>query len=183
VQYANVQHTNVELTHRLSPAHLEMLRRGSGISDEVIAARGYRTIIDRADLPALGFKPAQCRVPGLLLPMWPPDADHPALVLRDMADYGATLAFDDAEHLSDPARTDPDKRALLLRHPDGSAGGARAAQDALAIREDEERQGLGRQRGRTAPLDPRLRGRMARGIERNPRSTSPWKRHKCHWRH
>jgi hypothetical protein len=34
--------------------------------------------------------------------------------LRDMADYGATLAFDDAEGLSDPKRTDPDKRALLL---------------------------------------------------------------------
>jgi hypothetical protein len=34
--------------------------------------------------------------------------------LRDLADYGATLAFDDAENLSDPARTDPDKRALLL---------------------------------------------------------------------
>ena len=34
--------------------------------------------------------------------------------LRDLADYGATLAFDDAEQLSDPKRTDPDKRALLL---------------------------------------------------------------------
>jgi Domain of unknown function (DUF3854) len=34
--------------------------------------------------------------------------------LRDLADYGATLAFDDAEGLSDPKRTDPDKRALLL---------------------------------------------------------------------
>lgn len=34
--------------------------------------------------------------------------------LRDMADYGATLAFDDAEGLSDPKRTDPDKRNLLL---------------------------------------------------------------------
>jgi hypothetical protein len=34
--------------------------------------------------------------------------------LRDMADYGACLAFDDAEALSDPKRTDPDKRALLL---------------------------------------------------------------------
>jgi hypothetical protein len=34
--------------------------------------------------------------------------------LRDLADYGATLAFDDAEHLSDPRHTDPDKRALLL---------------------------------------------------------------------
>ncbi len=34
--------------------------------------------------------------------------------LRDLADYGATLAFDDAENLSDPKQTDPDKRALLL---------------------------------------------------------------------
>jgi hypothetical protein len=34
--------------------------------------------------------------------------------LRDLADYGATLCFDDAENLSDPKRTDPDKRTLLL---------------------------------------------------------------------
>lgn len=34
--------------------------------------------------------------------------------LRDLADYGATLAFDDAENLSDPKLADPDKRALLL---------------------------------------------------------------------
>lgn len=34
--------------------------------------------------------------------------------LRNLADYGATLAFDDAESLSDPKQTDPDKRALLL---------------------------------------------------------------------
>ncbi len=34
--------------------------------------------------------------------------------LRDLADYGATLTFDDAENLSDPKQTDPDKRALLL---------------------------------------------------------------------
>lgn len=34
--------------------------------------------------------------------------------LRDLSDYGATLAFDDAEGLSDARRTDPDKRALLL---------------------------------------------------------------------
>lgn len=34
--------------------------------------------------------------------------------LRDLADYGAFLAFDDAENFSDPRRTDPDKRALLL---------------------------------------------------------------------
>ncbi|MGA9770315.1 MAG: DUF3854 domain-containing protein [Blastocatellia bacterium] len=34
--------------------------------------------------------------------------------LRDLADYGATLCFDDAENMADPKRTDPDKRALLL---------------------------------------------------------------------
>jgi len=34
--------------------------------------------------------------------------------LRDLAEYGATLAFDDAENLSDLRKTDPDKRALLL---------------------------------------------------------------------
>jgi hypothetical protein len=34
--------------------------------------------------------------------------------LRDLADYGVTLAFDDAENISDPKQTDPDKRALLL---------------------------------------------------------------------
>ncbi len=34
--------------------------------------------------------------------------------LLDFADYGATLAFDDAENQSNPKYTDPDKRALLL---------------------------------------------------------------------
>jgi hypothetical protein len=34
--------------------------------------------------------------------------------LRDFADYGATLCFDDAENVMDLKRGDPDKRALLL---------------------------------------------------------------------
>jgi hypothetical protein len=34
--------------------------------------------------------------------------------LRDLADYGATLCFDDAENVMDVKRGDPDKRALLL---------------------------------------------------------------------
>lgn len=34
--------------------------------------------------------------------------------LRDLADNGATIAFDDAENLADPRRADPDKRTLLL---------------------------------------------------------------------
>jgi hypothetical protein len=35
-------------------------------------------------------------------------------VLRDLADYGATLLFDDAENLVDPKRAQPEKRALML---------------------------------------------------------------------
>ena len=42
----NVSDVPLEQPQRLSGPHLEMLRRGSGISDEVIAARGYRTITD-----------------------------------------------------------------------------------------------------------------------------------------
>jgi hypothetical protein len=42
--------------------------------------------------------------------------------LRDLANYGATLLFDDAENLSDPKRSDPDKRMLFL------AGNRRGAQ-------------------------------------------------------
>lgn len=34
--------------------------------------------------------------------------------LRDLADYGATLGLDDAEDLTDPKKSDPDKRAILL---------------------------------------------------------------------
>jgi hypothetical protein len=34
--------------------------------------------------------------------------------LRDLADMGATLLFDDAESLADPKKSDPDKRNLLL---------------------------------------------------------------------
>ena len=34
--------------------------------------------------------------------------------LRDMADYAATLAFDEAENITDRERIDPDKMALLL---------------------------------------------------------------------
>jgi hypothetical protein len=49
--------------------------------------------------------------------------------LRDLADYGATLAFDDAEAIMDVRRADPDKRALLL------AGNRRGA--TVTIKEQE----------------------------------------------
>ena len=53
--------------------------------------------------------------------------------LRDLADYGACLGFDDAEAVMDPKRSDPGKRALILagnrrgvavtlKEPDGAKG-------------------------------------------------------------
>ena len=57
----------------LNADHTRMLREESGISDEIIRQRGYRSISDAAELRALGFAPAQCRPPGLLLPLWATD--------------------------------------------------------------------------------------------------------------
>ena len=66
---------------QLSPQHLSMLH-ASAISDSVILARGYRTVTSLADLRALGFAPAQCRVPGLLLPLWTTDGSPGLAVYR-----------------------------------------------------------------------------------------------------
>src|SRR4051794_27791539 len=55
-------------TVNLSVTHLKMLRDESGISDEVMQARGCRTVTNVKDLEALGFARSQLRVPGLLLP-------------------------------------------------------------------------------------------------------------------
>ncbi len=47
----------------LSDKHRKMLREESGISDEVIAARGYRTVTDEKELIPLGFSTVQRRTP------------------------------------------------------------------------------------------------------------------------
>ena len=47
----------------LAPHHYAMLHDESGISDEMIAARGYRTITAAADLERLSFAPVQRRAP------------------------------------------------------------------------------------------------------------------------
>ncbi|HEX5731434.1 MAG TPA: hypothetical protein VF131_01265 [Blastocatellia bacterium] len=39
----------------ISTEHLTILREGSGISDDVILARGYRTVTDPKELRELGF--------------------------------------------------------------------------------------------------------------------------------
>jgi len=66
----------------LEQRHRDMLRLGSGISDAVITARGYRTVTDPDELAALGFARAQCRVPGLLLPLWTTDGNNGLMVYR-----------------------------------------------------------------------------------------------------
>ena len=53
--------------------------------------------------------------------------------LRDLADYGAPMLFDDAENLGDTKRTDPEKRALLL------AGNRRGAKVPIKVPSPEGR--------------------------------------------
>jgi hypothetical protein len=50
-------------------AHHVGLLASSAIDPSVATARGYRSIVHPADLARLGFKPYQCRVPGLLIPI------------------------------------------------------------------------------------------------------------------
>jgi hypothetical protein len=61
---------------KLSPAHLRTLRDESGISDDVIEARGYRSITDTKELAALGFAPKQQLVPGIWMPGFAPDGSN-----------------------------------------------------------------------------------------------------------
>lgn len=61
--------------------HVKMLK-DSAISDEVIRERGYRTILDAGELQEFGFSPAQCRAPGLLLPLHGTNGDNPLCVYR-----------------------------------------------------------------------------------------------------
>ena len=65
----------------LSPKHKSILK-DSAISDDVIDARGYRTVINSAELRELGFSHNQCRVPGLLLPLWTTDGSIGTHVYR-----------------------------------------------------------------------------------------------------
>jgi hypothetical protein len=65
----------------LSQKHFDILH-ASAINDDVIGARGYRTITDANELHELGFSPAQCRVPGLLLPVHTTDGGNSPNVYR-----------------------------------------------------------------------------------------------------
>jgi Domain of unknown function (DUF3854) len=59
-----VSHAGQDLAER----HRRELTEGSGLSETVIAERGYRTVTDVVELLRLGFADYQCR-PGLLIPL------------------------------------------------------------------------------------------------------------------
>jgi hypothetical protein len=68
----------------LTPEHYTMLAQDSGITDEVIAERGYRSIDGAngyAELKALGFSKAQAwQASGLLLPLHATDGQQPLTI-------------------------------------------------------------------------------------------------------
>src|SRR6266545_85811 len=70
----------------LLPHHIEQLTQGSGISLQVIMARGYRSIEapdGYPELKRLGFsRPQATNLPGLLLPLWTTDGRNGLVVYR-----------------------------------------------------------------------------------------------------
>jgi phage/plasmid-associated DNA primase len=79
-----------------------MLHGGSGIADDVIRARGYRSLDApeaAATLPALGFSPEQCRLgAGLLFPLTLPDDPAPLYQFRPdhprTGDQGKSIKYE-----------------------------------------------------------------------------------------
>src|SRR5437870_2761923 len=73
-------------TSALAPHHLTMLIQESGITAEVIAERGYRSIDGASgytELKALGFsKPQATSLSGLLLPLHTTDGKQPLTIYR-----------------------------------------------------------------------------------------------------
>ncbi|MFC1869784.1 DUF3854 domain-containing protein [Chloroflexota bacterium] len=62
--------------------HFHHLSDGSGISTDAIRERGYRSIMDKADLKKVGFTPAQQRSPGILIPLWSVDGKEAGCQFR-----------------------------------------------------------------------------------------------------
>lgn len=70
-------------TEPFAPQAPDLLQRhydhikASGIADDVIRERGYRSILGKVALKDLGFAPRQRLAPGILLPLWAPDGSNP----------------------------------------------------------------------------------------------------------
>jgi putative DNA primase/helicase len=105
------------LRQTLSDNHLFMLTQESGISEEVIASRGYWTCEDEEDLIELGFNKRQRRTPCLVIPvrgitgevlfhrMRPddprPDPEKPDKVIKYDQPVGVPVALDIPSPLED----------------------------------------------------------------------------------
>jgi hypothetical protein len=96
----------------LTGAHRRTLESESGISPDVVAERGYRTVA-AAELAALGFSKAQC-LAGLLIPVWGVDGGLITHQLRPDAPRvvrGKPLKYEtpakSAMHLDVPKRVHP----------------------------------------------------------------------------
>ena len=59
-----------DAVQELTAEHLRHLHEGSGISNEVIQERCYRSILNKSDLEKFGFLSSQRRAPGILIPLW-----------------------------------------------------------------------------------------------------------------
>ena len=66
----------------LLPEHLAMLREASGLSDEVIAERGYWSATKFVEVRRLGFSERQRNVPALVIPLWNVDGEMAGYQLR-----------------------------------------------------------------------------------------------------
>ncbi|MBN2238673.1 MAG: DUF3854 domain-containing protein [Dehalococcoidales bacterium] len=62
--------------------HFQHLVAGSGINPEVIKERGYRTVVDKAELAGIGYTPGQQLVPGILIPFWSVDGKEAGYQFR-----------------------------------------------------------------------------------------------------
>src|SRR5262245_3523299 len=61
----------------LTLEHFAQLCNGSGIAEEIIVERGYRSLTLRTALSEYGFSANQCKaVPGLLIPQWGTDGSN-----------------------------------------------------------------------------------------------------------
>jgi hypothetical protein len=59
----------------LAEHHKKVLIVESSIAQDVVEARGYRTIEKKVELKTLGFADRQCNPPGLLIPIYSPTGE------------------------------------------------------------------------------------------------------------
>lgn len=99
----------------LSERHLKMLREESGLTEEIISARGYRTVTDEKELIPFGFSTAQRRTPGLLIPGYGTDGGNSFYTFRP----------DSARVIENRRKREPDgsykQRVIKYETPAGSS--------------------------------------------------------------